>query len=98
MSRLFTQGNGAYLEVKLRNDMNERIGLSGSECNFILDKARKDVSYQEALDVIINKMYNDRIDLTVVDIYERNKSYAPAKKMTVKEIEKELGYRIEIIS
>ena len=37
------------------------------------------------------------INWLVLDINDRNKVLAPAKEMTIDEIEKELGYKIKIV-
>ena len=53
----------------------------------------------DALDLISLYIYQERIHKIVVDIDERNKNLAPAsKEMTLEEIEKELGYKVKIVS
>ena len=43
-------------------------------------------------------MYQERIHKFVVDIDERNRSLAPAKEMTLEEIEAELGHKVKIVN
>ena len=52
----------------------------------------------DALDLISLYMYQERIHKFVVDIDERNRCLAPAKEMTLEEIEKKLGYKVKIVS
>ena len=51
----------------------------------------------DALDLISLYIYQERLCKLVVDIDERNKFLAPAKEMTMEEIEKELGYKVKIV-
>ena len=57
---------------------------------------KDDVMY--ALDLISLYFYQEGIYKIVVDIDERNRLLAPAKEMTLEEIEKELGYKVKIVS
>ena len=52
----------------------------------------------DALDLISLYIYQERIHKIVIDIDERNRGIAPAKEMTLKEIEKKLGYKVKIVS
>ena len=52
----------------------------------------------DALDLISLYIYQERIHKIVVDIDERNSSLAPAKEMTIEEIEEKLGYKVKIVS
>lgn len=52
----------------------------------------------DALDLISLYIYQERLCKLVVDIDERNRFLAPAKEMTMEEIEKELGYKVKIVS
>lgn len=52
---------------------------------------------QEAINKIIVYMAKDRIDEMTVNLDHRDQCYAPAKKMTIAEIEKELGYKVKIV-
>ena len=50
-----------------------------------------------ALDIVTAYFVEHNINGLVLDINERNKILAPAKEMTINEIEKELGYKIKIV-
>ena len=50
----------------------------------------------KAIDFIIAYFYKYRIYCSVADIYTRNSELAPTK-MTIKEIEEALGYKIKIV-
>ena len=52
----------------------------------------------DALDLISLYIYQERIHKIVMDIDERNSSLAPAKEMTLEEIEEKLGYKVKIVS
>ena len=52
----------------------------------------------DALDLISLYIYRERIHKIVVDIDERNRTLAPAKEMTLEEIEKELGHKVKIVN
>ena len=52
---------------------------------------------QEAINKIIVYMAKDRIDGMTINLDHRDQCYAPAKKMTIAEIEKELGYKVKIV-
>lgn len=52
---------------------------------------------QEAINTIIVYMAKDRIDGMTIDLDHRNEYYAPAKEMTIAEIEKKLGHKVKIV-
>ena len=52
---------------------------------------------QEAINKIIVYMAKDRIDEMTINLDRRDQCYAPAKEMTIAEIEKKLGYKVKII-
>ena len=52
----------------------------------------------DALDLISLYIYQERIHKIIVDIDERNRSLAPAKEMTLEEIEAELGHKAKIVN
>ena len=52
----------------------------------------------DALDVLAAYISKNDVYRFKVDISERNDSLRPAKEMSIKDIEKELGYKIKIIS
>lgn len=51
-----------------------------------------------AIDLIITYIVRDNLSKIVVDIAEHNQALVSPKEMTLKEIEKELGYKIKIVS
>ena len=72
------------------------------DCQHIIDNLNRDteITVEElnhALDIITAYFVEHCINGLVLDINERNKILAPAKEMTIDEIEKELGYKIKII-
>ena len=72
------------------------------DCQHIIDNLNRDteITVEElnhALDVVTAFFVEHCINGLVLDINERNKILAPAKEMTIDEIEKELGYKIKIV-
>ena len=72
------------------------------DCQHIIDNLNRDteITVEElthALDVVTAYFVEHCINELVLDINERNKILAPAKEMTIDEIEKELGYKIKIV-
>ena len=72
------------------------------DCQHIIDNLNKDIeiTFEElnhALDIVTAYFVEHCINGLVLDINERNKILAPAKEMTIDEIEKELGYKIKIV-
>lgn len=75
--------------------------LFGFECENIMKKINKKISndkIQDALDIITAYFVQKGIHKIVLDIDERNEALAPAKEMTLDEIERKLGYKIKIIN
>ena len=76
--------------------------LFNFECSNILKKfegkplCNDDVT--EAIDTLIAYYHQEEIYTMIIDIDERNESLAPAKEMTIEQIEKKLGYKIKIVS
>lgn len=54
--------------------------------------------FGEAIDILISSMVHYNTNQIVIDIDERNERYAEPMKMTLSEIEKVLGHKIELIS
>lgn len=52
----------------------------------------------DALDILAAYISKNDVYLFEVDISERNDSLRPAKEMSIEDIEKELGYKIKIVS
>ena len=73
------------------------------DCQHIIDNLNRDteITVEElnhALDVVTTYFVENCINGLVLDINERNKILAPAKEMTIDEIEKELGYKFKIVN
>ena len=89
------------LEIYLSKDIDEdSIYLSFSECGNIVNQFDYDSinmdNFIKASDFIIAFLYKHRISGAVGDIHMRNSELAPTK-MTIKEIEEALGYKIKIV-
>ena len=89
------------LEIILSKDIDEdSIYLSFSECDNIVNQFDYDSvntdNFIKAVDFIIAFLYKHRKSGAVVDIHIRNSELAPTK-MTIKEIEEALGYKIKIV-
>lgn len=72
------------------------------DCQHIINNLNRDTDItndelNHALDIVTAYFVEHRINGLVLDINERNKILAPAKEMTIDEIEKELGYKIKIV-
>ena len=72
------------------------------DCQHIINNLNRDTEItndelSHALDIVTAYFVKHRINGLVLDINERNKILAPAKEMTINEIEKELGYKIKIV-
>lgn len=71
------------------------------ECEHILkqfeNKSESRGDVEKAIDTLINHIVTNDISYMMVDIDKRNKALAPAKEMTLDDIEKELGYKIKIV-
>lgn len=78
------------------------IYLHDPECRNIMRPFENvDISNDDmanAIDLIITHMVRDNLSEIIVDIAEHDQALAPPKEMTLKEIEKELGYKIKIVS
>lgn len=80
---------------------HERPHICYNEYNYI-DKALlcKTVDINDISDVVaclIRYIGMNGLENIVCDINEFNKNFAPAKEMTIGDIEKELGYKIKIV-
>ena len=72
------------------------------DCQHIIDNLNRNTEItndelSHALDIITAYFVEHCINGLVLDINERNKILAPAKEMTIEEIEKKLGYKIKIV-
>lgn len=52
----------------------------------------------EAMDTLIRYLYQNKEVQIIYDLEYRNKALAPAKEMTMTEIEKALGYKVKLIN
>ena len=81
---------------------DRNIYLYDHECRNIMRPFENvDISTDDiknAIDLIITYMVRDKLGKIVIDIAEHDQSLVPPKEMTLKEIEKELGYKIKIVS
>ena len=80
------------------------------ECENVLNKVRdmgvnihreldtQGDKFAEAIDMLIAAMVHCKSNRIVINIDERNEKYAEPKKMTLSQIEKVLGHKIELIS
>lgn len=77
--------------------------LFKNECTNIIEHVTNDIGdvtsndARKAIDVLIAYMALRQTHSLVVNIQERNDSLKPCKEMTLKEIEKQLGYKVRII-
>ena len=73
------------------------------DCQHIINNLNRDTyitndELNHALDIVAAYFVENRINGLVLDINIRNKILAPAKEMTIEEIEEKLGYKIKIVS
>ena len=87
------------LVISTKNIFDYETTLNDSDCKNIRKKVGsitiEDVNH--AMDVLVTKMYEDRVYTMELDINMREAEYAPARDMTIAEIEKELGYKVKIV-
>ena len=84
--KVINGGFNPYIDLIEVDNIRKKVGSKVDE-----EKAR------DAINVIIAYLAEGRYEKVIIDIDELEDSYKPAKKMTVGEIEKELGYKIEIV-
>lgn len=79
--------------------------LHAYDCPNVVGHVRKKLGHDatmddviDALDVLTAYISENDVYYFKVDISERNDSLRPAKEMSIKDIEKELGYKIKIVS
>ncbi len=66
--------------------------------NIYLDHEISDEEIQHAIDVLITYIMQNQARTLEVDLDIRNREFAPPKEMTLEEVERELGYKIKIIT
>lgn len=93
-------------------DFNQRntLCINELECENVLNKVRdmgvnihgsldmQGEKFAEAIDILIASMVQYNTNQIVIDIDERNEKYAEPKKMTLSQIEKMFGHKIELVS
>ena len=84
--KVINGGFNPYIDLIEVDNIRKKVGSKVDE-----EKAK------DAINVIIAYLAEGRYEKVIIDIDELEDSYKPAKKMTVGEIEKELGYKIEIV-
>lgn len=69
------------------------------ECEHILKSCENESmnDVEKAINTLINHFVTKNLYTMIIDIDKRNKALAPAKEMTIGDIEKELGYKIKIV-
>lgn len=91
------------LEIYLSKDIDEHSisVLTYPESSNIINQFHYDSitldNFTKAIDFIIAYFYKYKRTGTVIDINTRNNELKPAKEMTIKEIEKALGYKVKIV-
>ena len=95
-----------FVEFKER----DKLYIDELECENILNRVRdsgvniyRELYIQgdklsEAIDILIAAMVHCKSNQIVINVEKRNKKYAEHKKMTLSEVENELGYKIELVS
>ena len=95
-----------FVEFEERN----KLYINELECEHILSSVRnrginihreldtQGDKFAEAIDILIAAMVHCKSNRIVINIDERNESYAEPKKMTLSQIEKMLGHKIELVS
>ena len=88
------------LEIRTRNVTTTNPYIDLIEVDNIRKKigGRVDMEkFNNAILTLIAYFAENKVEKVLIDIAEVEDSYRPAKKMTISEIEKELGYEIEIV-
>ena len=94
------------LEIRVKDSefgkyIGQRPCIYPIECTHIANSFKdEDINYvnaHKAIDFLIAYFAKNGYEYTVVDINARNILHAPAKEMTIEEIEEELGYKVKIV-
>lgn len=77
--------------------------LTREECEYIINKAKEERHFHENeeayfIDNMIRIFVEKELSRMTISIDGRNNSYKPRKEMTLEEIEKELGYKVKIVT
>lgn len=94
-----------YTDTDLFDPEPQIPNLDLHDCPNVVGHVRKKLGHSAtiddviyALDVLAAYISENDIYSFKVDISERNNSLRPAKEMSIEDIEKELGYKIKIVS
>lgn len=88
-----------YADDRIYYEEPVRPHLCKDECKKILKEAKKaKISTEELINAIVAEMYYTRSYYIVIDIDGREKSYEPAKEMTLSQIEAVLGHKVKIVN
>lgn len=88
----------------MRIELTGGFGLYEDDCPYIIKKVNDvhgeitDVDFENAIDVLISAFVKKNINCLYINIDERNIECAPAKEMTLEDIEEALGYKVKIVS
>ena len=90
------------LEDLLTTFSKEGPFIYNRDCQHIIDNLNRNTEItndelSHALDIVTAYFVEHCINGLILDINERNKILAPAKEMTIDEIEEKLGYKIKIV-
>lgn len=94
------------IKLELTEDFSNDLTtcLYEEDCPYIIKKVSDthgeitDEEFGNAIDVLIAAFVKQKINCMYINIDERNTDYAPAKEMTLEEVEKELGYKVKIVN
>lgn len=94
-----------YTDLALFDSEPQMPNLQLFDCPNVVRHVRKKLGHSatvddvvDALDVLAAYLSENDTYCFEVDISERNNSLRPAKEMSIEDIEKELGYKIKIVS
>lgn len=88
-----------YADDRIYYDEPVHPHLCKYECKNILKEAKKaKISTDELINAVVAEMYKRQVYYITIDIDGREKSYEPAKEMTLSQIEAVLGHKVKIIN
>ena len=92
--------NHKFLEVILRDQNGEQTSVSPKEFSNILINDHEIMvdEFNKALDIVVSYLMQKNAFRIISDLNKRNIIAGPVKKMTMDDIEEELGHRFEIIN
>ena len=93
------------MKIEMTEDFSrESAYLYADDCPNIIKKVNDihgeitEEDFANAIDVLISAFVKRKVYSIFIDIDERDSEYAPAKEMTLEEIEKKLGYKAKIVN